>query len=528
MAVTIETQLENYLLLEEVSQNSVLTVYRGQRKADGAAVIIKIIAPLFAADEFFARRLRQATRQTAKLEHPNIVRTYEAEQEGNLFYLVEDLDLTGVRSLAQVLAAEGSFSLHRAQFITRQIASALDYVHQKSVTHGDLAAHQVYLGADDLVLITNFGQAQAIFGVNMMRQGYAASSPETMAPERVHGQGPSRHSDLYALGILCFQMLAGKPPFTGSPAAVLHAQAYKQVRPLYLLNPGIPMAVSEVVERMLSKGLELRYNTGAEFARALSVACENAKKAHHRPMPYQEKHYTPVSPKMSAIIALTVALLAVILVYAGYRLGVRSQPPVVVSLPATPAALLSESSLLPTPTSPAAPQAATPSPQSSLGDSLLPPAAQAAVPGENARDSDTLLPRLTPSPTPSPTPLPVTPTPTQTPALPAQAPAAQPAAVKIAAAQPFIPAGQAMLVFTNPTGHDLIVDLTGPTNASQLVPPDQQHEFILAPGHYQMNLHTPTGQHLASRTLEFDLLAGQATPKDYYTDYDAQAQLVKN
>lgn len=529
MADTIETQLENYHLHEELSQNSVLTVYRGERKADRTAVIIKVIAPLFATDEFFARRLRQATHQTAKLEHPNIVRTYEVEQEGELLCLVEDLDLSGVRSLAQVLAAEGSFSLHRAQFIARQIASALDYAHQKSVTHGNLSANQIYLGADDLVLITNFGQAQAIFGVNMMRQGYAASSPETMAPERVHGQGPSRHSDLYSLGILCYQMLAGKPPFTGSPATVLHAQAYKQVRPLYLLNPGIPMAVSEVVERMLSKGLELRYNTGAEFARALSVACENAKKAHHRPMPFQQKHYTPVSPKMSALLVMAVAFLAIGLIYAGYRLGVHSQPPVVVTIPSPIAALSAEVSLLPTSTLAAvtlSSQAATWPAPTTLSDTLLPPPTLSAHQNGISRDSDTLLP--SPTPLPTVTISPVTPTPTATPSLPVQAPAAQPAAVVVSASQPFVPAGQSVLVFTNPTGHDLIVDLTGPTSTSNLVPPGQQHEFILTPGHYQMNLHTPTGQHLASRTLTFDLLAGQAVPKDYYTDYDAQAQLANN
>lgn len=526
MADTIETQLENYHLHEELSQNSVVTVYHGERKADGTAVIIKVIAPLFAADEFFARRLRQATRQTAKLEHPNIVPNHEVEQEGELLYLVEELDLSGVRSLAQVLAAEGSFSLHRAQFITRQIASALDYAHQKSVTHGDLSANQIYLGADDLVLITNFGQTQAIFGVNMMRQGYNASSPETMAPERVHGQGPSRHSDLYALGILSYQMLAGKPPFTGSPATVLHAQAYKQVRPLYLLNPGIPMAVSEVVERMLSKGLELRYNTGAEFARALSVACENAKKVHHRPMPFQQKHYTPVSPKMSALLVMAVAFLAIGLIYAGYRFGVQSQPPVVVTIPSPIAALSAEVSLLPTSTLAPSPQTATRPAPTTLSDTLLPPLTLTANPSGISQDSDTLLPSPTPSPTVTTSP--VTPTPTVTPSLPAQAPVAQPAAVVVSASQPFVPAGQAVLVFTNPTGHDLIVDLTGPTSTSNLVPPGQQHEFILTPGHYQMNLHTPTGQHLASRILTFDLLAGQAVPKDYYTDYDAQAQLANN
>jgi serine/threonine protein kinase len=122
--------------------------------------------------------------------------------------------------------------------------------------------------------VADFGQTQAMAGTSLVKQGYAVGSPEIIAPERVHGQGPSRHSDYYSLGILCYQMLAGDPPFTGSPAAVLHAQAYEQPRPLHLINPSISVSLSETIERMLSKGLELRYNTGAEFARALAVAIE--------------------------------------------------------------------------------------------------------------------------------------------------------------------------------------------------------------------------------------------------------------
>jgi serine/threonine-protein kinase len=99
------------------------------------------------------------------------------------------------------------------QFIAGQIASTLDYVHQKSMTHGDLSVYQVYLGADDHVYIVNFGQAQVLFGTDLAKQVYAISAPETVAPERARGQGPSRQSDLYSLGILCYRdcRMSGNP-----------------------------------------------------------------------------------------------------------------------------------------------------------------------------------------------------------------------------------------------------------------------------------------------------------------------------
>jgi serine/threonine protein kinase len=512
MAEPIEIQLEHYLLLEELSQNSVITVYRGQRKTDEQPVIVKVVAPLSATDEFFVRRIKQATRQTAKLEHPNIVPSHEAEQEGELLYLVEDLDVAAARSLAQVLAAEGPFSPRRMQLIARQIASALDYAHQKSITHGDLSAHEVYLGSEDNVLITNFGQTQAIFGVTLMRQSYAAGAPEIMAPERVHGQGPSRHSDLYALGILGYQMLAGKPPFTGSPAAVLHAQAYKQPRPLYVVNPGIPVAVSEVIERMLAKGMELRYNTGAEFARALVVASEGSKTGYVRRGLQPEQSQSFLSRKTITYLFGTALLAALALLWLGYKLGLDQRPTFVAVAPAfsTPlgaGALRDINSILPTSTPTTVWVTSTPTVGRIKLSDTLPTATYTPI---GRRD------RLLPTPTLSPAFASPTPTATATP-LP-NVPAAQPAAVGLGA-QPVIPAGKGLLTFYNPTGHDLIVDLTGPTSSSALVPPNRRLDFVLIPGRYQCIIHTPTGQFLASRTLEFDVPADQAVEKDYYTDY---------
>ena len=266
------TQLENYTLEDELGRDDLAIVYRARRKADNAAVALKVIAPQFTFDEFFVRRFKDVGRQATKLEHPNIVRTYEVNQEGDVLYLVHEL-IEG-RPLTEALAEEGVFSPQRMLVIARQIAAALDYAHQKSITHGDLSASRVFIGPNDQVIVTDFGQIQAMTGTGLVKQGLAIGSPETMAPERVHGQGPTRQSDLYSLGVLCYQMLAGQPPFSGTSAAVLHAQAYEQPRPLHLINPGLSAPLSETIERMLSKGLELRYNTGSEFARALAVAVE--------------------------------------------------------------------------------------------------------------------------------------------------------------------------------------------------------------------------------------------------------------
>lgn len=514
MDTTIDLQLEHYVLVEELSQDDILTVYRGQRKSDQSPVIIKIVSPLFVSDEFLVRRFKLVAQQTTRLEHPNIVRTYEVEQEGSRLFLVQDF--VRAPTLAQVLHTEGSFSPQRMQYIARQIASALDYAHQKFVTHGNLSASKVFLGPDDRVWVTDFGQV--LFGVNILKQGYSMSDPETLAPERVHGQGPSRQSDLYALGILCYQMLAGKPPFTGAASAILHAQAYQQPRPLYRLNPGISVAVSEVVGRMLSKGLELRYNTGAEFARALAVACTLPKNFPTHGFEQRNQPSSRFSTRwLESILsaAVVIFLLAAGLVWTGYQWGINQQASSnkVVATPRS-----SPTSVNP----PGAEVLPTLSREESNNFLSLVVTPTPALP--RTKLSDTLpSPTYTPighrEPTPTSVPVILTPTLLPTPAAPKAAPVVQPAAV-VQPAGPAVPAGKGLLVFHNPTGYDLVVDLTGPASASQLIPPNTRHEFALTPGRYQCMIHTLTGEGLASRVLNFDVPTGQIVEKDYYTDFD--------
>lgn len=272
MTATIEIQLENYILEEEIGRGNLTAVYRAHRKVDKAIVAIKVANPESTADEVYVRRFKDAAHQAAKLEQPHIARIYEANQEGDILYVAREF--IDAPSLAQVIQESGPFAPMRMLMIAKQIAMALDYAHQKSLAHGDLSANRVYIGLNDHVTVADFGQTQAMAGTSLIQKGKAVGAPEIMAPERVKGQGSSRQSDLYSLGILCYQMLVGEPPFKGSAEAVLEAQASEQPRPLHVIDPAIPVALSETIGRMLSKGLELRYNTGAEFTRAMEVAIQ--------------------------------------------------------------------------------------------------------------------------------------------------------------------------------------------------------------------------------------------------------------
>jgi len=272
MTTATHTELTHYTLEKEIGRGDLSTTYRATRKSDGTKVAVKVIAPQFTFDRLFVIRFKEIMKQTIRLEHPNIVRTFEADEDGDVLFIAREI--IEARPLAEVIEKEGPFSPQRMLVVARQIAAALDYAHQHSITHGDLSAGRIYLGPNDHTIVADFGQTQAIADTSLVKKGYAIGTPETIAPEQVHGQGATRQSDLYSLGIVVYQMLAGAPPFTGNPAAVLHAHAYEQPRSLHLVNPNISVALSETVARMLAKGLELRYNTGAEFSRALGAAIE--------------------------------------------------------------------------------------------------------------------------------------------------------------------------------------------------------------------------------------------------------------
>ncbi len=530
--MTIEITLTKYTLDTEISRNEWSTLYRARRKADDAPVAVRVVVPLFATDDFFIRRFINITQQCAEFEHPNIWPVQEAEQADGHLYLVQDW--IEARPLTEIIEAEGPLSIPRTQRIAAQLASALDYAHQTSIMHGDLSTHQVYLGPEDQVWIANFGLSQLLYGTNFTKHGLPLHGAETLAPERVRGEGPSRQSDLYSLGVLCYQMLSKNLPFNGPPSAVLHAQAYKQPRPLHQANPAIPLAVSETIERMLSKSVDVRYNTGAEFARALLMAYQRKKsfRSYDRLVPLVEREKPRRNPRTiiySFIGGVAILAIALLSVWTGYEIGLKH------SLDGTafPGTILS--SIISTP-----PPTRTPTLVVETDETLLPPPSPVApdptastVPtATEARSvvvlSDSLLPTRRPTVAVRQR-LTVTPTLTLTPTV-SPTPASSGGAVRLATAPtatpvPAVPAGQSLFVFYNPTGFDLIIDINGPTTASTLVPPDQRQEFSLPTGPYQYIIHTPAGNELPTKVGSFEVAGGgQLIERDYYSQHDVTVE----
>ncbi len=280
MTALSQPAIPSYEIEEEVGCGNLTIIYRARRREDDQLVSIKVVMPEFASDPVFVRRFIEAAGRAIRLDHPNIARVYEAaENEGAVYVVREYLETD---TLADWLEREESMSPGQAVPVIRQLASALDYAHSRRLMHGDINDRCVYIEADGHVTLADFGLSQAVVSSDVERSGGSRSvkmvagmgAPAYLAPERVQGQGPNRPADIYALGALAYQLLAGHVPFSGELKSVLEAQVYQTPSPLHNVNPDVLPPLSAAVARALSKRPELRYSTATEFSRAFAAAAE--------------------------------------------------------------------------------------------------------------------------------------------------------------------------------------------------------------------------------------------------------------
>ncbi|PWH14895.1 MAG: hypothetical protein DDG58_12195 [Ardenticatenia bacterium] len=354
--------IPGYEIEAEIGCGNLTKIYRARRQADGRLVSIKVVLPEFVSDRMFVRRFMEAASRAIKLDHPNIARTFEVAEHAGVVYVVREyLDAS---CLAEWLAQHGPVPLEQAVSIVRQLASALDYAHSRRVMHGDINDRCIYIAAEGRVRLADFGLVQSVPGSELERgrmhgirmvQGLGAC--EYLAPERVQGQGPNRSADIYALGIVTYQLLTGAPPFQGAPEDVLAAQVYETPQPVHVIDPRISPTVSATINRVLAKRPELRYSTATEFARAFAAAAEGIAPRRGPQMagPIKPPSRTgkslgfPAAVVFAALVVLAIALL-------GYLSGVgawvekQMSPWLSALVPPTPDLVSVNESPLPTPT----------------------------------------------------------------------------------------------------------------------------------------------------------------------------------
>jgi eukaryotic-like serine/threonine-protein kinase len=245
-------------------------------------VVVKVLPPNMTS-EVSAARFRQETELLARLQHPHILPILTTgAREGLLYYV---MPYVAGESLRHKLSDGGPFPVDEAVRILAEVADALAHAHSAGVLHRDIKPENILLEGRHAVL-ADFGIARALqeSGARLTATGAAVGTPGYMSPEQVAGDAIDARADIYALGVVGYEMLAGEPPFRGPTAqAILTAHLTTPPLPLSELRPEVPLQVSNAVARALSKQPEERFKTAGEFSEALTARAPEQLRLRSRP-----------------------------------------------------------------------------------------------------------------------------------------------------------------------------------------------------------------------------------------------------
>jgi len=273
-----------YRIVRKLGAGGMATVYLAEDQDLGRGVAIKILNERHANDEQFVERFRREAKNAAGLSHPNIVSVFDrGEAEGTYYIAMEHLK---GRNLKELLGARGPAPVHIAVDIARQVLAALGHAHENGIVHRDIKPHNVMIDDDRRVKVTDFGIARA--GASQMTEaGSIVGTAQYLSPEQARGAQVDQRSDLYSVGVVLYELLSGKVPFTGeSPVEIAMKHLSDTPPPPSELNPDVPEELDKIVMRALAKDPARRYQSAEEMsadleriARGLGVSRETEETA---------------------------------------------------------------------------------------------------------------------------------------------------------------------------------------------------------------------------------------------------------
>ena len=300
----------NYQIVDRLGKGGMATVYRARQVNMQRDVAIKIMSADLAQDPQFVARFEREAQVIAHLEHPRILPVHDFGHEGELFYLVMRLiegDTLYQRLLDDALPVDVA-----ARFVA-QIAEALDYAHAEGVIHRDLKPNNILIDAWDNLYLMDFGLAKMVASSsNLTETGAVLGTPAYMAPEQWRGAPVDARTDVYALGVILYEMVAGETPFeTDTPYSLMYKHLNDPPPPLRDRLPDLPEAAERVILKALAKDMTGRYQSAGDLARAFVSAVEGEEDgapagapaeapSAEEPVPPPERIVPPPPSRMAA------------------------------------------------------------------------------------------------------------------------------------------------------------------------------------------------------------------------------------
>jgi eukaryotic-like serine/threonine-protein kinase len=260
---------DRYRVEAKIGAGGMAEVYRGFDQVLNRTVAIKVLNTQFAKDAAFVERFRREAQAAARLNHPNIVGVYDHGADNGTQYIV--MEFIEGRTLADALGAGRQPTPVQAAEVAQHICEALAAAHAQGVIHRDIKPENVMVTRDGTVKVMDFGIARLLTGPETAPQTSAVLGTATyLSPEQAQGQPVDARSDIYSLGAVLYEMLSGRPPFTGdSPVAIAYKHVNEAPVPPSQRNPDVPPPLDAVVMRALAKNPANRYQSANEFAEDL-------------------------------------------------------------------------------------------------------------------------------------------------------------------------------------------------------------------------------------------------------------------
>lgn len=389
-------------------------VYRAQDPVLARTVALKILKPHLASDEESVRRFRRGAKAEARLSHPHIITIYEVDEDKGYHFIAMEF-LPG-ETLKQVIDRRGKLPPAEVVHVLEQVAVALDYAHDNDMIHRDIKPANIMVRSDGYATLLDFGLVLVMGSPGITRVGTIMGTPEYMSPEQCDSKPITAATDIYSLGIVTYEMVAGRPPFMGEHyLSVMNKHTHEKPTSPRHHNPALPGAVEHAVLKAIAKQPDQRWPDALSFAAAVREGYDGSKgrtsRQRRTPTPTPELTQNippPPAPPFNMRAILAGLLLAGVLL-AGAYFAVRSWPGEPINATTTPTGTggggIVESSPTPTAGEPAVVASSTTAPVVGT-DTPHPSPTNTATPLPTPTPAATATPRNTPTPESSPTPTP--------------------------------------------------------------------------------------------------------------------------
>ena len=264
------TKLGQYELVEPIGQGGMASVYKAHQSQMRRHVAVKILPDVLAADPTFLARFEREAQTIAQLEHRSILPVYDFGRQDNTTYIVMRYIDTGTLSDR---VEKGAVTYDDIRRYMRQIAQGLDYAHRRNVIHRDLKPANIFIDSEDNAILGDFGIAQITEGTQELTGNAIIGTPAYMSPEQGQGDRLDGRSDIYALGVILFELFTGRVPFQSeTPMGLVVKHITESIPDPRAIKPDVPESVAAVILKATAKRREDRYKTTLELADALDYA----------------------------------------------------------------------------------------------------------------------------------------------------------------------------------------------------------------------------------------------------------------